>query len=64
MGQISMKITLLPGSLLGGNQHLLMRAKGISEDEAYALLRRTAMDQKRKIADIAQALVLASEMLR
>lgn len=41
-----------------------MRAKGISEDEAYALLRRTAMDQKRKIADIAQALVLASEMLR
>ncbi len=43
---------------------LLMRAKGISEDEAYALLRRTAMDQKRKIADIAQALVLASEMLR
>lgn len=43
---------------------LLMRAKGIGEEEAYALLRRTAMDQKRKIADIAQALVLASEMLR
>lgn len=43
---------------------LLMSARGIGEDEAYALLRRTAMDQKRKIADIAQALVLASEMLR
>lgn len=43
---------------------LLMRAKGIGEDEAYALLRRTAMDQKRKIADIAEALVLASDMLK
>lgn len=43
---------------------MLMRAKGLSEDEAYALLRRTAMDQKRKIAEVAQALVLAAEMLR
>lgn len=43
---------------------LLMRAKGLSEDEAYAMLRRTAMDQKRRIADVAQALVLAAEMLR
>jgi response regulator NasT len=42
---------------------LLMAVKGISEEEAYALLRRTAMDQKRKIADIAHALVLASEIL-
>jgi Response regulator with putative antiterminator output domain len=43
---------------------MLMRAKGLSEDEAYALLRRTAMDQKRRIAEVAQALVLAAEMLR
>jgi response regulator NasT len=42
---------------------LLMGVKGIGEEEAYVLLRRTAMDQKRKIADIAQALVLASEIL-
>ncbi|MEO8530764.1 MAG: ANTAR domain-containing protein [Deltaproteobacteria bacterium] len=43
---------------------ILMRAKGMDEDAAYALLRKTAMDQGRKIADVAQALVTATEMLR
>lgn len=43
---------------------LLMRAKGIGEEEAYGLLRRTAMDQKRKIVDVANALVTASELLK
>jgi len=42
---------------------LLMKAKGMSEDEAYALLRRTAMDQGRKIGDVAFALVTASDLL-
>jgi response regulator NasT len=43
---------------------LLMRAKGIGEEEAYGLLRRTAMDQKRKIVDVASALVTASDLLK
>lgn len=43
---------------------LLMQAKGISEDEAYALLRKTAMDQGRKMIDVATALVTASDLLR
>lgn len=43
---------------------LLMKAKGISEDEAYALLRKTAMDQGRKVADVANALITASELLK
>ena len=43
---------------------LLMRAKGIDEAEAYALLRRTAMDQGKKLADLAQALVTAAELLK
>lgn len=43
---------------------LLMRAKGISEEEAYALLRKTAMDQGKRLADLAQALVTAAELLR
>lgn len=43
---------------------LLMQARGISEDEAYALLRRTAMDQGRKVADVAQALVTAADLLK
>lgn len=43
---------------------LLMKAKGLSEDEAYALLRKTAMDQGRKVVDVATALVTASDLLR
>ncbi|MCH8467690.1 MAG: ANTAR domain-containing protein [Roseinatronobacter sp.] len=42
---------------------ILMKARGIGEDEAYALLRRTAMDQGRKVADIAAALVTAAGLL-
>ncbi|MEM9139304.1 MAG: ANTAR domain-containing protein [Pseudomonadota bacterium] len=42
---------------------LLMKAKGLSEDEAYALLRKTAMDQSRKVADVARALVTAADLL-
>lgn len=43
---------------------LLMKARGLNEDEAYALLRRTAMDQGKKISDVAAALVTAMDLLR
>lgn len=43
---------------------LLMQARGIAEDEAYALLRKTAMDQGRKVVDVAQALVTAADLLK
>jgi len=42
---------------------LLMKAKGIDEDAAYALLRKTAMDKGRKVADVAEALVTAAGLL-
>lgn len=42
---------------------VLMKAKGISEEEAYALLRKTAMNQNRRVADVAEALVTASGLL-
>jgi two-component system, response regulator / RNA-binding antiterminator len=42
---------------------ILMRARGLSEEDAYALLRKTAMDQKKKLADVAAALVTAAGML-
>lgn len=42
---------------------ILMRARNLSEDEAYALIRKTAMSQGRKIADVAQALVTAADLL-
>jgi response regulator NasT len=42
---------------------ILMKSKGLGEDEAYRLLRKTAMNQNRKIAEIAQSLVLAAGLL-
>jgi response regulator NasT len=42
---------------------LLMKAKGIDEQAAYALLRKTAMDQGRRVADVAEALVTAAGLL-
>ncbi|MEZ5721466.1 MAG: ANTAR domain-containing protein [Paracoccaceae bacterium] len=42
---------------------LVMKAKGLGEDEAYALLRKTAMDQNKRVADVAQALVTAAGLL-
>jgi len=43
---------------------LLMQARSISEDEAYVLLRKTAMDQGRKVVEVATALVTAADSLR
>ncbi|MCO5066463.1 MAG: ANTAR domain-containing response regulator [Rhizobiaceae bacterium] len=42
---------------------ILMKSRGLSEDEAYALLRKTAMNQNRKLADVAQSLVTAADLL-
>ena len=42
---------------------MIMKARGVGEDEAYALLRRTAMDQNKRMADVAQALVTAAGLL-
>lgn len=43
---------------------ILMRARGIGEDEAYSLMRKAAMDQGRKVADVAQALITAADLLK
>jgi two-component system, response regulator / RNA-binding antiterminator len=43
---------------------ILMQAKKIDEPEAYALLRRTAMNEKKKIVEVAQSVIMAVEMLK
>lgn len=43
---------------------ILMTSRGLSEADAYALLRKTAMNQNRKISEIAQSLVTAADLLR
>lgn len=45
-------------------KRLLMTARNIGEDEAYALLRRSAMDQKKKISEIAKALIITADLLK
>lgn len=44
-------------------KQILMRAKQLPEAEAYALLRRAAMNQGRKIVNVAEALITASDLL-
>src|SRR6266700_2305693 len=43
---------------------ILMKLKALTEDEAYVLLRSTAMREKKKISEIAQSIITASEMLK
>ena len=43
---------------------LVMNARGVTEEEAYSLIRKAAMDQGKRVADVAQALVTAADLLR
>jgi len=43
---------------------VLMKAKNYSEEQAYALLRKTAMNENKKIIEIAQSVVTAAELLK
>jgi response regulator NasT len=42
---------------------ILMSTRGLSEPQAYALLRKTAMNQNRKISEIAESLITAARLL-
>jgi response regulator NasT len=42
---------------------ILMKTRGIPEEEAYALLRKTAMNEKKKLVEIAQSVVTAASLL-
>jgi response regulator NasT len=45
-------------------KRILMDSRGVSEPEAYAELRRKAMSSNRRIAEIAEAVVTAHELMR
>jgi len=44
-------------------KRIIMDSKGVSEPEAYGELRRKAMSSNRRIADIAEAVVTAHELM-
>ncbi len=43
---------------------ILMKAKNLSEESAYTLLRKTAMNENKKIGEVAQSVITAAELLR
>lgn len=42
---------------------ILMRSRGFNEEEAWQMLRRTAMNQNRRVGQVAESLVIAADML-
>jgi response regulator NasT len=57
------RVALEDRKIIDRAKAILMKARGIDEEAAYALLRKTAMDQKRRVADISQQLVMAAGLL-
>ena len=43
---------------------ILMKAKDLTEEQAYALLRKTAMNENKKIAEVAQSVITAAELFK
>lgn len=43
---------------------LLMKAKKIPEEQAYAMMRKVAMNEGKKIADVARSILTAAELLK
>jgi response regulator NasT len=57
------KSALEERKILDRAKGILMKMRGLSEEEAFVLLRQTAMNEKKKIADIAQSVVTAAGLL-
>ncbi len=43
---------------------VLMKMKNLTEEQAYALLRKTAMNENKKIAEVAQSVITAAELFK
>lgn len=42
---------------------ILMKQRGLSEDQAYSALRKAAMDRNQRLAEVAQSLITVSSLL-
>jgi response regulator NasT len=58
------KSALEDRKILDRAKGLLMKAKGLTEEEAYVLIRSTAMREKKKVGEIAQSIITAAELLK
>jgi len=59
----SLRDQLVERKLVERAKGLIMKSRGLDEEAAYAALRKMAMDRKLKLADVAQRLVDAAELL-
>jgi response regulator NasT len=57
------KVALEDRKIVDQAKGILMRQRNLSEEDAYVLLRRTAMNQNRKIVELARSLVSAAVLL-
>jgi response regulator NasT len=58
------RLSLSERKLIDRAKGILMKVRGFNEDEAFAALRSKAMNEQRKIADIAQSVITAAELLK
>ncbi len=58
------KVQLEERKVIDRAKGILMKAKELTEEQAYALMRKTAMNENKKIAEIAQSIVMASDLLK
>ncbi len=59
----SAKLQLADRKAIDRAKGMVMKAKALSEDEAYALMRKTAMNGNKKIADVARSIITSAELL-
>jgi len=58
------KLALSDRKTIDRAKGLIMRARGVCEEDAYKLMRKSAMDQGRKVIDVAHSLVTAADLLQ
>lgn len=58
------KATLHERKLIERAKGMLMREKKLSEEEAYAALRKLAMDRQQRLADVAETLLAFADLLK
>jgi len=57
------KTTLAERKILERAKGILMKQRGLSEEEAYQALRKSAMNRNKRIIEVAENLITASELL-
>ena len=60
----TLKETLAARKLIERAKGLLMEQKHMSEDQAYTLIKKTSMNMRKPMADVAQAIILAGGLFK